>query len=66
MGRTSLVLDDELVQECQRVTGIRTRRALVDYALREVLRRGRQRLVLGLKGAIKWDGDLDAWRGARG
>ncbi|MFQ5740371.1 MAG: type II toxin-antitoxin system VapB family antitoxin, partial [Acidobacteriota bacterium] len=29
MGRTNVVLDDELVEECQKLTGIKTRRALI-------------------------------------
>ena len=65
MGRTNVVLDDKLVEECQKLTGISTRRALIDYALREVLRRGRQRRLLELKGSVKWEGNLDAWRKRR-
>lgn len=65
MGRTNVVLDDELVKECQRHTGIETRRALIDYALREVRRRGRQRQLLELKGAVEWDGELASWRMVR-
>jgi len=65
MGRTNVVLDDRLVEECQELTGINTRRALIDYALREVLRHGRQRRVLELKGNVKWEGNLEAWREAR-
>ena len=42
VGRTNVVLDDKLVTECQKVTGIRTRKALIDYALRELLRRESQ------------------------
>jgi len=59
------VLDDKLVEECQKLTGIETRRALIDYALHEVRRRGRQRRLLELKGSVKWEGDLTAWREAR-
>ena len=65
MGRTNVVLDDELVKECQKLTGINTRRALIDYALHELLRHGRQRRLLELKGTVKWEGDLDAWRKGR-
>ena len=65
MGRTNVVLDDSLVNECQKLTGIRTRRALIDHALRELLRHQRQRRLLDLKGSVPWDGDLDAWREAR-
>jgi Arc/MetJ family transcription regulator len=65
MGRTNVVIDDDLANECQKLTGIRTRRALIDYALHEVRRRGRQKRLLELKGAIKWEGDLTEWREAR-
>lgn len=65
MGRTNVVLDDELVEECQKLTGIGTRRALIDYALREVLRHRRQRRLLELRGTVKWEGNLGEWREAR-
>jgi len=66
MGRTNVVLDDALVGRCQKVTGIRTRRALIDHALRELLRRERQRKVRDLKGTVRWTGDVAAWRKGRG
>ncbi|HIJ64319.1 MAG TPA: type II toxin-antitoxin system VapB family antitoxin [Candidatus Hydrogenedentes bacterium] len=65
MGRTNVVLDDELVRKCQEVTGIATRRALIDHALRELLRHERQKEILSLEGKIQWDGDLAAWRKGR-
>jgi Arc/MetJ family transcription regulator len=65
MGRTNVVIDDDLVTECQKLTGIKTRRALIDYALHEVRRRGRQKLLLKLKGSVKWEGNLSEWREAR-
>lgn len=65
MGRTNVVIDDDLVNECQKLTGIQTRRALIDYALHEVRRRGLQKRLLALKGTVKWEGDLAEWRKAR-
>ena len=65
MGRTSVVLDDKLVEECQALTRIKTRRALIDYALHEVRRRGRQRRLLELKGSVDWENDLAEWRAGR-
>ena len=62
MGRTNIVLDNDLVAECQKVTGIRTRRGLVDYALRELLRRESQARILELKGKVEWEGNLDISR----
>ena len=66
MTRTNVVLDDVLVERCQRVTGIPTRRSVIDYALRELLRHGNQKKILNLKGRVAWDGDLASWRAGRG
>ena len=66
MGRTNVVLDDELVEQCRQETGIQTVRALIEHALRELLRHERQKQALELKGNIRWEGDLRKWRMARG
>lgn len=65
MARTNVVLDDKLVAQCQAVTGISTRRSLIDHALQELLRHERQKAVLELKGKIDWQGDLNALRRGR-
>lgn len=65
MGRTNVVIDDKLIHECQQLTGIMTKRELIDYALHEVRRRGRQKRLLELKGTVEWEGDLAEWRKAR-
>ena len=65
MSRTRAVLDDALVEECLKVTGIKTRQALIDFALRELLRHGRRRRLLELGDSVEWEGDLEAWREPR-
>ena len=60
--RTNVVLDQELVERALEETGLRTRRALIDHALRELLRRGDQKRLLELKGSVEWTGDLDEMR----
>jgi len=65
MGRTNIVIDDGLIDGCQKLTEFRTRRVLINYALHEVRRRGRQKRLFELKGAIKWEGDLSECRKAR-
>ena len=60
--RTNIVLDAQLVATGLRLTGIKTRRELVDFALRELVRHERQKKLLALKGKIDWEGDLDAMR----
>lgn len=65
MKRTNIVLDDKLVDDCMKATGIRTQRALIDHALHELLRRENQSKILELKGKILWEGNLDEWRQGR-
>ncbi len=63
--RTNIVLNDELVKRGLEVTQLTTRRELIDYALRELLRHAKQRKILELKGQVKWEGDLDEMRSGR-
>jgi Arc/MetJ family transcription regulator len=65
MKRTNIAVDEKLVEAGLQATGIKTRRALVDYALRELLRRESQKKILELKGNIHWEGDLSAMRRRR-
>ena len=63
--RTNLVLDEDLVQAGLKATGLRTRKELVDFALRDLLRRESQRRILELKGTVQWEGDLSEMRKGR-
>jgi len=65
MKRTNVVLDETLVSKAKSVTGIRTIRELVDHALHEVVRHGKQREILKLRGRIDWQGDLAKTRRGR-
>ncbi len=66
MKRTNIILDEELVKKAKDTTGLRTTRAVVDHALRELLRHRRQRAILKLRGQVDWAGDLAAMRRGRG
>jgi len=65
MGRTNIVLDEELVDKARSMTGIKTIRELVHHALRELVRHKRQRDLLKLRGKLDWEGDIDALRRGR-
>jgi Arc/MetJ family transcription regulator len=56
--RTNIVIDDELLAEAQRLSGISTKRATVEFALQELVRRRARRKVLDLQGRVDWEGDL--------
>ncbi|MCP4752507.1 MAG: type II toxin-antitoxin system VapB family antitoxin [Proteobacteria bacterium] len=65
MKRTNIVIDEELIRTGLKVTGLKTQRALVDFALRELLRREAQIKILELRGNIDWKGDLGEMRQTR-
>ena len=65
MKRTNIVLDEELVAEAKKATGIKTTRELVDTALRELLRQKDIRKILELRGEVEWEGDLSEMRRLR-
>ena len=66
MGRTNIEIDDRLVARAMRLTGARTKREVVDIALRRVVEKGSlYRAVRRLRGRLAWSGDIDAWRSAR-
>jgi len=65
MKRTNIVIDEKLINAGLKVTGFKTRKALVDYALRDLLRRESQRKILELKGKIHWEGNLSSMRKGR-
>lgn len=60
--RTNIVLDEKLVGKCLQITGLKTKRAVVEYALHELLRLHQQSKMLKLKGKIRWEGDLSEMR----
>jgi Arc/MetJ family transcription regulator len=57
--RTNVVLDDKLVEEAFSVTGVRTKRELIDLALRELIRQRRKRDLTDLAGKIQLREDFD-------
>jgi Arc/MetJ family transcription regulator len=60
--RTNIVLDDELVKHAQELTGIKTKRAVVDQALRVLVMVHERIGIRELRGKLKWEGDLDQSR----
>ncbi|MBA2724589.1 MAG: type II toxin-antitoxin system VapB family antitoxin [Actinobacteria bacterium] len=63
--RTNIDIDDEVLQEVQRLTGVKTKREAVDLALRELVARHRRLGLLRLRGKVRWEGDLEESRSGR-
>jgi len=66
MGRTSIKIDDALVERARRLIGSRSKREAVEIALRRLIQKGSlYRVMRRLRGRVAWEGDVDAWRSAR-
>ena len=63
--RTNIEIDDALLAEAQELAGTRTKKATVEYALAELIRRRKAKGLLAYRGAVDLDIDLDASRGGR-
>jgi len=63
--RTNIVIDEELMKKGIRYTGLRTKKELVNLALRELIQRKERKEILRLKGKLHWEGDLEELRRSR-
>ena len=63
MARTNIEIDDAIIEEAIRLTGARTKKEIVDIALRRLVEKGSlYRSIRKLRGQLEWKGDVDSWR----
>ena len=60
--RTNIVIDDKLMKDTLRVTGLTTKREAVELGLRTLLRLRQQEEIRRFRGKLDWQGDLGAMR----
>ncbi len=60
--RTNIEIDDKLMKDTLKITGLKTKREAVELALKELLRLYRQTDLRQLKGKFHWEGDLEEMR----
>jgi Arc/MetJ family transcription regulator len=60
--RTNIVIDDKLMREVLKATGLRTKREVVEEGLRTLLRLSKQAELRELRGRLHWEGDLESMR----
>jgi len=59
------MLDENLIERAKKLTGIKTKREVVQEALRTLILLREQAEVRQFRGKLKWEGDLDEMRQAR-
>jgi len=60
--RTNIVIDDALMRDALRVTGLKTKREAVEMGLRTLLRLRSQEDVRKFRGKLHWEGNLEEMR----
>ena len=63
--RTNIDIDDALMRDAMRACGERTKRAVVERALRLLIQARGQAGIRRLRGKVTWRGDLDESRRSR-
>ena len=62
MKRTTLMVDEHLLEEALKLSGERTYSKTVNLALQDFVRRIKARRILELKGSGLWKGNLSTMR----
>ena len=60
--RTNIELEANLISEAMKLTGIKTIKDVVHHSLREMIRLEKRKKLLGFKGKVNWEGNLDEMR----
>ena len=60
--RTNIVIDDELMNQVLKLTGLKTKREAVEQGLKTLLRLKKQEQIRDYRGKLHWDGDLNEMR----
>lgn len=62
--RTNIEIDDKLMEDVLKATGLRTKREAVELGLKTLLKLRKQEGIKRFRGKLEWSGDLDDMRRA--
>ena len=63
--RTNIIIDDELMANALKATGLTTKKEVVKQGLELLIKRNQQQDIRNLRGKVRWEGDLDEMRGRK-
>jgi Arc/MetJ family transcription regulator len=63
--RTNIVIDEKLIREAMKATGLKTKRAVVEAGLQALIQIKSQADIRRWRGQVQWEGDLDELRRSR-
>ena len=63
--RTNIIIDDDLMEQALKASGLQTKKDVVEEGLKLLVRRKKQQEIRKLRGKLHWEGDLDEMRGKK-
>jgi len=60
--RTNIEIDDSLMADVLKATGLKTKKDAVELGLRTLMRLKKQEKIKNFRGKLDWSGDLDELR----
>lgn len=60
--RTNIMIDETLMADVLRATGVKTKREAVELGLKTLLMLKQQEAIKAFKGRLTWEGDLEQMR----
>ena len=60
--RTNVVIDDDLMISAVKLSGLKTKKAVIEEGLKLLVQRSRQTKIREFRGKLKWSGNLDEMR----
>lgn len=60
--RTNIIIDDKLMADVLKATGVKSKREAVELGLKTLLMLKQQEAIKAFKGKLKWEGDLEQTR----
>jgi Arc/MetJ family transcription regulator len=63
--RTNIVIDDDLMDQALKATGVKTKKEAVELGLKTLIRLKKQAEIRKYRGKLPWTGDLAELRAGR-
>ncbi len=59
---TNIIIDDKLMADALKATGLKTKQEVVELGLKTLIRLKQQEKIKAFKGKLKWEGNLEEMR----
>ncbi|OIP97597.1 MAG: DUF2191 domain-containing protein [Syntrophobacteraceae bacterium CG2_30_61_12] len=60
--RTNIEIDDKLMNDALKATGLRTKKEALELGLKTLIRLNKQEKIRRFRGKLQWSGNLDEMR----